>query len=563
VSIDVSVGESASAEALAHLRGAAGAKDMEPALAALDAQAFARALALANRAIGADPRNAQAWRIAAIAHENLGHHHEALDAYQTAFERSGQDPALAGDIGRLALRMGLHEIAEQLLRLYLAAEPGSLDGRINLAHALREQHLYDDAVAVLKPALEACPEDAALWTSLGVVLVQRGDVPTALVFLNEALRLRPGYGRALYYRANAASDLGDQSAAIADFAAALAGGALAEADRERVRFAMALSYLAMGALGEGWDAYRARLSPLAAAPVRFDVDAPAFPFDPDTVGALAGLSLLIIAEQGLGDEVMFANTLPDVVQALGPSGRLTIAVERRLAALFARSFPRARVIAHETEKTGALAVRAAPTLDEPLDAWAPMAAPARLFRRTVEAFPARDRFLIPDPARVAHWRARLAALPGRKVGILWKSLKLTGERLRQFAPFDLWAPVLRTPGVTVVNLQYGDCAEELDHARDVLGVEIWQPLGLDLKEDLDDVAALTCALDLTIGFANATINLAGACGAPAWLITPGASWTKLGTDGYPWYPQVRCFSAAEAGGWEAVMAQAAAALRSA
>jgi hypothetical protein len=190
-----------------------------------------------------------------------------------------------------------------------------------------------------------------------------------------------------------------------------------------------------------------------------------------------------------------------------------------------------------------------------------MAAPLRRFRRQAGDFP-EGPYLKPDPARVAHWRAVLDQRPGRKIGILWKSLKLQGERLRQFAPFDLWAPVLNTPGVTIVNLQYGDCAQELAHARAALGVEVWQPPGIDLKDDLDDVAALSCALDLTIGFANATINLAGACGAPAWLITPGASWPKLGTDRYPWYPQMRCFSAAQAGGWEGAMAQAARALES-
>jgi tetratricopeptide (TPR) repeat protein len=559
VSIDVIVGDSASAAALARLRTGLGASLLlERALHSLDVHDFELALALAEQVTEPEPGNAPAWRISAIAHENLGRHSAALDAYGRAFELSGQDPAIAGDIGRLALRMGLHEIAEQLLTIFLAAEPGSLEGRINLAHALREQHRYDESVRILRDAIQENPTDPGLWTSLGVVLVQQGQPLLAQTFLAEALRLEPDFSRALYYRANARADLGDHSGATADYEAVLAGDQLSPADNERVRFAAALSYLARGDLRRGWDAYRARLSPQAANPVSFAVGGAPYAFAPDEP-PLAGRSLLLVAEQGLGDEVMFANTAPDVAAALGPAGRLGFAVDRRLVPLFARSFPAAQVAAHRTETADSKATRTAPDL-QGFDLWAPMAAPLRRYRPDAEAFPQRAGFLVPDAARVMHWRALLAERPGRTVGVLWKSLKLHGERLRQFAPFDLWRSVLETPGVSFVNLQYGDCDEELRYAREALGVEIWQPPGIDLKEDLDDVAALTCALGLTIGFANATINLAGACGAAAWLITRPAPWTKLGTDAYPWYPQIRCFTAETGADWQPVMGEVAAAL---
>jgi Flp pilus assembly protein TadD len=562
VSIDVIVGDSASVAALARLRTGLGASLLlERALHSLDVHDFELALALAEQVTEPEPGNAPAWRISAIAHENLGRHSAALDAYGRAFDLSGQDPAIAGDIGRLALRMGLHDIAEQLLTIFLAAEPGSLEGRINLAHALREQHRYEDSVRILRDAIQEHPADPGLWTSLGVVLVQQGQPQLAQTFLEEALRLEPDFSRALYYRANARADLGEHPGAAADYEAVLDGDQLSQADNDRVRFAAALSYLAMGDLKRGWDAYRARLSPQAANPVIFALGGAPYAFAADEA-PLAGRSLLMVAEQGLGDEVMFANAAPDIAAAVGPSGRLGFAVDRRLVPLFARSFPAAQVAAHRTETTDSKATRTAPGL-EGFELWAPMAAPLARYRPTADAFPQRAGYLIPDAARVMHWRGLLADRPGRTVGILWKSLKLHGERLRQFASFDLWAPVLQTPGVSFVNLQYGDCDDELRYARETLGVEIWRPPGIDLKEDLDDVAALTCALDLTIGFANATINLAGSCGASAWLITRPAPWTKLGTAAYPWYPQMRCFSAQTGDDWQPVMHQVADALTAA
>ena len=149
--------------------------------------------------------------------------------------------------------------------------------------------------------------------------------------------------------------------------------------------------------------------------------------------------------------------------------------------------------------------------------------------------------------------------PAPKIGVAWKSLRIDSARHRFYSPFDLWAPILTTPGAQFVNLQYGECGEELQEARRRFGVEIWSPPGINLKDDLDELAALSCALDLVIGPANATTNIAAACGAPTWLIsTP--SWPRLGSDRYPWYPTVTVFSPQALGEWEPVMAEVAQAL---
>ena len=197
---------------------------------------------------------------------------------------------------------------------------------------------------------------------------------------------------------------------------------------------------------------------------------------------------------------------------------------------------------------------------EPADCWACLGAPMRRFRPSVEAFPDRAAFLKPDPTRVAYWRGVLDALgPEPKIGLVWKSLKLNSGRFRYYSPFDAWRPVLAATGVRLINLQYGDCSAELEQSWRELGVEIWNPPGLDLKDDLDEVAALSCALDLTIGTPNATTNIAAACGAPVWMIAAPDAWPALGTDRYPWYPSVRLFTAS-GGGCTATRAEVANAL---
>jgi hypothetical protein len=84
---------------------------------------------------------------------------------------------------------------------------------------------------------------------------------------------------------------------------------------------------------------------------------------------------------------------------------------------------------------------------------------------------------------------------------------------------------------------------------------------LDLKDDLEGVAALCAALDLVIGPPNATSNIAAACGAPVWMVQHAQAWPMLGTQAMPWYPSVRVFAGARIGHWKELYAEIATALR--
>ena len=107
----------------------------------------------------------------------------------------------------------------------------------------------------------------------------------------------------------------------------------------------------------------------------------------------------------------------------------------------------------------------------------------------------------------------------------------------------MWKPILKTPGAVFINLQYGEAEDELAEAEARFGVKIHQPQGIDLKDDLDGVAALGKACDLVLGPMNATTNLTASVGGLVWFIRPIAvSWTLLGRDQMLWYPQTRTFA---------------------
>ncbi len=548
--------------ALAELKAQAILPLLSAAMQALNGGDVGEALKLTNQVLDVDPACGLAWHVVALCRERAGDLNGALAAYEKALQLDPQDVDLANDLGRLAMQMGLYTVAEQLFAHFVAERPGVVDGPNNLACALREQLRYADALDVLRPAIEANRGSALLWNTLGATIAEQGQTEGSLIFFDEALRHDPAFAKARYNRANVRLALGDATGALADCEAALQDQGLDESERAMMTFARATMLVASGRLADGWDAYESRLAPRHVDVTHFVTGAtPAWTLQTPLLGA----DMLVFGEQGLGDEVLFANVAPDLLEALGAEGRLTLAVERRLVPLFRRSFPQAEVGAHATFRVEHQSVRTAPFArdrDRDFDAWAPLASLLRRFRRDVADFPERAAYLQADPVRVEHWRSRLAELGGgRTVGLLWKSLKIASQRARFYAPFAEWASVLAVPGLRFVNLQYGDCAAELAFARDVLGVDIWTPKGLDLKDDLDEVAALASALDVVIGPANASINLAAACGTPSWFVCPPGGWPMLGTRRYPWYPAARVFSPTGLNQWTPVMERIADTLR--
>lgn len=444
------------------------------------------------------------------------------------------------------------QVALDLWGRVAAADPARLEAVDGQARALRDQGRYDDAVQLLRAAILQHPEDARLWNSLGVALTAGDQPDVAQTFFDEAIRLDPRSAVAHYNRGGARFDLADLVGARADFdrAAALAKK---PADAAMIAFARATLSLAEGDLAGGWDAYEARFHRDYAQAVLFE--APGQRWRPGD--ELEGRRVLVVAEQGLGDELMLANLLPDVVDAIGPDGRLTLAVEPRLTALFARSFPTAHVVPHATDRKGGRRRRTVPAADRATQVWAPLGSLARRFRRAIDDFPARRGYLRADPERVAYWRAWLGEGPPA-VGVTWRSSLAAGERRRFYPRLDDWARVLGVPGVRFVNLQYGDAADEAAALRRVSAAALLDPPGIDLREDIDDLAALIGAMDLTVAVGNATGALAGACGAPLALFGAPASWTRLGSGAYPWYPQATGLVTPTLGAWDGPMIHAAA-----
>lgn len=521
---------------------------------------IARAGQLALQATEADPTNGQAFHVLALALEKMGHQHKALVTFEKAFQLNPNDPDLLLNLGLTAWHMQMREQATKMFRLFISASPGSPLGYNNLGMVQCEMGDRDTAIETLRNAIYQMPHEPMLWNSLATVLAESGRADESIQFYRESLRLDPEFSRPYHNLGYAYSHLGLLGEALEAYDGALAR-VTDPTERVEGLHSRSICLMGMGRLEEGFRGYEIRRDVLFRAYVNHMLKAPAWNGE-----NLDGKRLLLIAEQGLGDEIMFANIVPDLIRAVGETGKLQIAVDPRLVTLFQRSFPQAdigsyddRKLHHRDGDKDLRFIHFATENGEP-DYQVLMGSVLQHARKQLSDFP-RQAFLIPDPARVADYRAQLAALgDGPFVGICWRSMVIDNKRGQYFSALDEWGPLLKTPGVTFVNVQYGDCAEELARAQARHGMTIHSLAGLDLKNDIEGAAALSAALDLVISAPTAAAATAGAVGTKTWFLTAGRTWPQLGTDEYPWYPDTRVLMPEKFADWASLMPKVAAAL---
>jgi len=512
-----------------------------------------RAGQLALEATEVDGENAKAYHVLAMALTRMGHQHKALVTYERAFALDPTDPELLINLGLAAWNLKLNDGAAKMFSLYIGASPDSPLGYNNLGSVQSDMGDVDTAIETLRAAIYRMPNEAILWNALATVLAENGRVEESLVFYQESIRLDPNFARLHHNIGYAYSHLGRLDEALDAYNESLARSQDPNEQMES-RHSRAICLIGMGRLAEGFDAFEIRNDTRFRAYVHHVIKAPLWNGED-----LAGKRLLVVGEQGLGDEFMFANVLPDLQAAVGREGKLQVAVDPRLIPLFQRSFPDAEIGRYDDrtllDKDGNKSLRFVPfAVDngEP-DCWTPMGSALRFHRRALCDF-RHEAFLVPDPQRVAQFRAQLESFgPGPKIGLCWRSMMLGAKRAKYYSALDAWGPILKTPGAVFVNLQYGDCAEELERAAQLHGTPIHRIEGLDLKNDIDGAAALSAALDLVLSAPTAAAAAAASVGTEVWFLTAGRTWPQLGTGEYPWYRKSKVFSPAGFGAWDTLI----------
>ncbi len=412
------------------------------------------------------------------------------------------------------LAEGQFDEARSLWDALICAHPNEPAPMYGMGVTLGMMGRDGEAIPVLSRAAELDGNSPQIWVALGGILRRQEHVEEARLCFSNALKIEPNSPEALKAQAGTYVNAGNPA-----HGEALARKALKycrEGDDVRAHAVndLALCLLEQGKWEEGWKHYANR-SNIPGYHIR----------DYGPIPRWTGERVKVLAlhpEQGVGDEILFASCLPDVLERVDS---VVMECMPRLVELFSRSFPWVKFFGSHAEVMNS---------GLKIDAWERLGDLPGRYRPAPAACPGLP-YLKADPAKVAGYRARLEATgPGPYIGIAWKGgTKMTHESVRN-APKDLWAKLISEISGTCISLQYGPRGKSNAEAFDLIH---WSAA----IDDLDEFAALVSACDQVITVCQTAVHFAGALGIPCWVATPSKpAWRYFGNDErMAWYGSVK------------------------
>jgi tetratricopeptide (TPR) repeat protein len=430
-------------------------------------------------------------------------------------------------LGVIKLQRGHAAAALGLIEAALELEPGAPDASANRGNALAMLGRLDEALAQYDALLAAHPGQAELHFNRGLALASLGRHADAIASYDQALAQRPGYRAAHLNRAVALQALNRHAEAIAGFEAMLARD---PADPDAAHNA-ALSRLTLGDYAGGFKQYEARFARSGMRGHRRDLGKP--PWGGEI--PLQHRTILLHAEQGLGDTIQFARYAP-LLARLG--ARVVLEVAQELVSLLGRLDG----VAQAAARGAALPA---------FDLHCPMGSLPLALGTQVASIPAAP-YLAASEERIAAWRARLPALTPR-VAFAWAGGAGHPDDRNRSLELAQLGPLLDLEGVSFISLQREVSTVD---AAGLAGMAQVTALGAELR-DFDDTAAVLVLCDLVITVDTSLAHLAGALGRPVWILLPfRPDWRwMLDRPDSPWYPSARLYRQSAAGNWASVVAQ--------
>lgn len=470
-----------------------------------------------------------------------GRHEESLSWFERSLALNPLQPAVHTDHGNALGKLERPKAATDAFDRALRLEPSYLPALNNRAGRRLDLHDAQGALEDADRALAIKPDlaSALRYRSRALLLLDRRD--EALASLDAAVALQSDNPDNPSIRAAILTQLGQ----FGDAAAELDKAVALEPDNHYFRQSRAHARLRLGRLADGWADYRHRFTaptfqrssrgpvPFSLIP-RLDVHA--------SREDLMGKRVLLIGEQGVGDQIMYASALPDLIRDAGP---ITCVTSPRMQSLFAASFPE---IENLDDADGLDLGR--------FDKVIPIATLGPLYRNRPQDFPGTP-YLKPREEILAAWRARLGGkTTPLRVGISWRGgAESTGGTARSLS-LETLRPLLEREDCEFVNLQYGKVQEEVDAFNRTLARPILN-FPRDEIENFEALAGLVANLDLVVSVQTTLIHLSGAIGAPCLVMIPFIPEWRYGATGetMPWYDSVRLVRQRVRGDWLPTIAQ--------
>lgn len=501
---------------------------------------FEAAAEVLRKLLRQHPRHAAGWAMLGSVQLQLGRPAEALASYDRAVALAPGHAPTWLNRGNALARLERPEASLASYERAVAAAPDLVPGHANQAQALNLLGRHEEALAAADRALALQPGHVGALGHRGSALYALDRFEEALAAHDAAARAAPGAGEPLTDLGMTLTALGRYDEAKGALDAAIAADPKAPLPRYRRAHVRLLQQDFAG----GWPDYEARWgTPLftvrscgQATPFRGRLTVS------PRRGDLAGRRILAVAEQGVGDEVMFASILPDLI---ADAASVTCVCDARLVSLFGHSFPDATILGPED---GARLSAA------DFDHTVALGSLAGAYRTRREDFPGAP-YLRPRPEVTAGWADRLGARRRRlRIGVSWRGGgKRTGASARS-VDLETLRPLLTRDDCEFVSLQYGDPRAEVTAFNATLANPIVQfpPEEID---DFEQLAGLVDTLDLVVTVQTALAHVTGALGRPGLVMIPQRPEWRYGAGGerMAWYESLRIFRQGQGEGWPQVV----------
>jgi tetratricopeptide (TPR) repeat protein len=445
------------------------------------------ALHWADQAAAADPHAAAPHYTSGRVYQAQGRLGEAETSYRRALALEQDDAKTHNNLGCVLQMQGRLDEAIASFRRALALDPALAQANQNLAAITRDPDAAQKALASYRRQLERNPGDAEAHNNLGNVYRELGMHREAIASFAEAIRLAPGFAEAHLSRS--------------------------------------FELLLAGEYREGFEEFewRWKVQALGTPPREFP--------QPLWDGAPIAGTLLLHAEQGFGDTL---HSLRYLGGAAARAKEVVVECQPELVSLVQSVRGVARAVA-----------QGAPL--SKFDAHLPLMSLPRVFGTTLASIPWPGPYVRADPARAAHWRARVAEPARLKVGLAWAGQPRQWDDRKRSIALAMLAPLARAKSVAFFSLQKGEAARQAASP----------PPGMTLTElgsqfaDFADTAAAMSHLDLVVTIDTSVAHLAGAMGLPTWaLVAAIPDWRyRLEGETTPWYPTMRLFRQQADGEW--------------
>ncbi|MGB6537388.1 MAG: tetratricopeptide repeat protein [Xanthobacteraceae bacterium] len=487
---------------------------------------------LLSAAVKLNPRADGAWANLGQVLHALKRHGEALECFDRARALNPESVGIRNQRANVLLSLGRAEEALGEFREVLVRAPQHAEARLNCGIAHAALGMPEPALGEFDAALSIVPGHPVAHYNRGLALHALGRYAAALDAHDRVIGLAPQHAGAWLQRGRALAALNRHDEAVASYGRARAIGG----DAADVHFSEALALLTLGDYRGGFAKYEARWR-------RTGMPAPKSRGRPLWLGEYppARKTVLLHAEQGLGDTIQFARYVPLLAAA---GAKIVLEVQSELIALMRRLDGGAQLIARGDPPPA-------------FDVHCPLGSLPLALRTEPDNVPADIPYLSADDADLARWSARVGTLERPRIAIAWSGNPSHFNDRDRSIPFARLAPLFSSP------------ARFLSIQRDVRGEDAEQVaaqarvthLGGAL-ENFTDTAAVIARCDLVISADTAVAHLAGAMGRPLWVLIPFAPDWRWTLDGEttPWYPTARIFRQSVLGDWDGVIARVAAEL---